>query len=172
MVLFGKELKMLQANVDTFFFLDASLSLRNSCLHVDPRQQHCPDRDLNSGFKCISLLGFISLVQDSHQNNPRWLKHKMLQSQKQLHTVATCLTNRCTLKLSVVSGVWRCLSSRRGRSQTQMSAGVRAQTLTCSVATTSLLNSVLWNGNVNEGEPIHQAPPLVITRQDCAQPAS
>lgn len=35
---------------------------------------------------------------------------------------------------------------------------------------TSLLNSVLWNGNVNEGEPIHQPHHLVITLEDCAQP--
>lgn len=35
---------------------------------------------------------------------------------------------------------------------------------------TSLLNSVLWNGNVNEGELIHQPHHLVITLQDCAQP--
>lgn len=52
----------------------AALSQRNNYLNldVDPGQQSCPGRDLNSGFKCIFLLGFIPSVQDPNQNHPGW----------------------------------------------------------------------------------------------------
>lgn len=52
----------------------AALSQRNNSLNldVDPGQQNCPGRHLNSAFKCIFLLAFIPSVQDPNQNHPGW----------------------------------------------------------------------------------------------------